>query len=146
MTRYTLAATLFATAIGAAAAFGLAASAHSQPYYDEPTYDQAYDTTGDVVVHAPRYRQEHTFNGAPIVWARTSRVVDYSDLDLSTGWGVRALHSRVERAAVDACNALDDLRAQGLYSMEDPANADCINRAVDDAMARAPVHYVNYRY
>ena len=145
MNRYTLSATLFATAIGGAAAFGLAASGQAQPYYDEPTYDQAYDATGDVVVHAPRYRQEHTFSGAPIVWARTSRVVDYSDLDLSTDWGVRRLHSRVERAAVDACNALDDLRVRGLYSMEG-ANADCINRAVDDAMARAPISYVNYRY
>jgi UrcA family protein len=146
MNRYTLSATLFATSLGGAAAFGLATSGQAQPYYDGPGYSQAYDTAGDVVVHAPRYRQEHTFSGAPIVWARTSRMVDYSDLDLSKGWGVRALHNRVERAAVDACNALDDLRVQGLYSMEDPSNADCINRAVDDAMSRAPIRYVNYRY
>jgi len=145
MNRYTLRATLFATALSGAAAFGLATSGQAQPYYDEPSYDQPYAaTTGDIVVHTPRYRQEHTFSGAPIVWARTSRVVDYSDLDLATGWGVRVLHSRVERAAADACDALDRQWVAGLYSME--ANGDCINRAVDEAMARAPIHYVNYRY
>ena len=145
MTRYTLGAALFATALGAAATLG-APSSHAQSY-DQPGYDRgyAYDTTGDIVVRAPRYRQEHTFNGAPIVWARSSRVVDYSDLDLSTDWGVRRLHARVERAAADACDELDHQQARGLYSTEDPSNADCIHRAVDDAMARAPID-VDYRY
>lgn len=145
MTRYTFGAALLATTLGAAAAFG-AGSSHAQPYYDEPGYGQAYDTAGDIVVHAPRYRQERTFNGAPIVWARASRVVDYSDLDLSTRWGVHSLYRRVQRAAVDACDALNNAYVGGLYPVDDPSNADCIHRAVDDAMSRAPITDVSYRY
>lgn len=144
MTSKTFGALLWTTALGAVAALGLAAASPAQPY-DEPTYDQGASdyTTGDIVVQAPRYRQERSFNGAPIVWARASRVVDYSDLDLSTRWGVNRLHRRVERAAFDACDELTHQEIAGLYPVDDPNNVDCVHRAVADAMAHAPITYID---
>ena len=128
------------TAIGAIGALALGAAAQAQPGYYAP--DDTY-TAGNLVVHAPRY-QGRTWSGAPIVSVRTSRRVDFSDLDLSTGWGVHELHNRVERAAADACNELTNNYTMGLYSIDDPTNTDCINYAVEDAMAQAPITYVNY--
>jgi UrcA family protein len=127
------------TAVGVVAAFGLAASVQAQPDYDS-SYDYA---TGDLVVHAPRH-QERSWSGAPIVVARTSRVVEISDLDLSTRWGVRELRNRVERAAYDACDELNN--TPGLVPADDYDNVDCVHRAVDDAMAQAPITYVDYEY
>ena len=116
-----------------AATFGLSlAGAHAQPYDND---DTAY-TTGGITVYARPY-YGRTFSGAPIVRARVTRVVDTSDLDLSTGHGVRVLRDRVERAAADACNELDNQYTMGLYPMPDENDTDCIRRATDDAMYQA---------
>ena len=64
-----------------------------------------------------------------------SRVVHYGDLDLSSAYGVRRLHDRIERAAVDACQDMDN--TPGLYVMD--SDVDCIGGAVDRAMAEAPI-------
>ena len=142
----------------AAAALGLAfaGAGHAQPYDDGPSgygpapYDQpdygppgyppaAYndDTpyAGGVTVTAPP-RHERSANGAEIDRVTASRVVDISDLDLSTHWGVHALHARVERAAADACQELDN--TPGLYPV-DPSDTDCQQRAVHEAMASVPI-------
>jgi UrcA family protein len=87
------------------------------------------------VVIAPR-RQERSAIGAPIDVVSASRVVDTSDLDLSTGWGVDALHARVERAAADACEQLDN---EPGYVPVDGDDADCQHRAVRDALAQTPI-------
>ncbi|HEX3916978.1 MAG TPA: UrcA family protein [Caulobacteraceae bacterium] len=136
-----------------AAAFGLAAAA--QDYnggdYGKASYgggmpasagDYAYDTSatvGGVTVMAPR-RVEHTATGAEVVITSASRVVDTSDLDLSTFAGMHELHSRVVAAAADACNDLDNQTTMGLYPL-DGNDADCEHRAVDDAMAQVSAPY-----
>src|SRR5690242_3939123 len=114
------------------ATFGLSfAPAHAQPAYDNDTYQ-----AGGITVYArPHYGR--AWNGAPIVVARATRVVNTSDLDLSTRWGVHALRDRVERAAVDACNELDNEYTMGLYPMPDENQTDCVRRAADDAMDQA---------
>ena len=118
----------------AAAALGLtfAAGAQAQPYYDQPDPSYASSDVGGLTVIAPRHR-ERTWNGAPIVNVSASRVVDISDLDLSTGWGVHVMHQRIHAAAADACNELDTQWTQGLYPTADSSDVDCYHRAVRDS-------------
>jgi UrcA family protein len=115
-------------------AAGIGGVAHAQPY--GPDYSYAPDQgsrVGEIVVR-PSYRNERAYNGAEIVVARASRVVDVSDLDLSTDWGQRALYHRVTNAATDACNDLDNDYTMGLYPTGDDSDSDCIHRAVYRAM------------
>jgi len=128
--------------IAAAAALGLGfAVAHAQPYDNGPAYgDEQPSTTGGLTVYAPRHHYR-TWSGAPIVRVRASRVVDASDLDLSTGWGMHELRNRVERAAADACDSLDRQWTRGLYPLADDSDADCYVNAVDDAMSQVEPAY-----
>ena len=133
-------------AASAAAALGLSFAGHAgaqtydQPSYDQRGYDADYDSApsvGELVVR-PSHRRNDTFNGIPTERVYASRVVHFDDLDLSTRWGVRQLHSRVVRAATDACNELDTLYPQGLYPI-DSNDGDCKARAIRHAMADAPI-------
>jgi UrcA family protein len=144
---------------GAAFALGLALSgAQAQPYdsgasakmsnddmspYAKSAYgdapanasDYASDTSatvGGLTVTAPR-RVERTRDGAEVVVASAQRVVDISDLDLSSRGGRNELRMRVENAATDACNQLDT--TLGLYPVD--SDSDCWRHAVDGAMSQA---------
>jgi UrcA family protein len=126
---------------GAALALGAALSAAAQPYdsdaqiktYGQMPYsasDYATDTSatvGGVTVYA----------SPPIETVRVSRVVPIDDLDLSTRDGVHELHSRVERAANDACDQLDNM--PGAIPVQD--GSDCRHDAVHRAMDNAPITY-----
>jgi UrcA family protein len=130
---------LGAGAACATAAFGIsvAPAVHAQPAYDNGYYADDYaPSVGEITVR-PSRRYERSEIGAPIVWARARRIVDASDLDLSTGWGRRALYHRVSNAAWDACNDLDNSWTMGLYPVDDPNGVDCHYRAVHRAMHRA---------
>src|SRR5271170_7673785 len=78
---------------------GVSAAVHAQPNYDDNSYaaDQA-PAVGEITVR-PTFRSERTYDGADIVVARATRVVDVSDLDLSTGWGQHMAYRRVRNAA-----------------------------------------------
>lgn len=132
----------------AVAALGLAAApAQAQPYYDQydqPAYSDNGATVGGLVVTAPRH-YERTYSGLPIERLTAARVVNISDLDLSTGWGVHELHARVVRAAADACDQLDSAWTMGFYPVNGN-DADCQARAVDHAMRAAPIGYTGYGY
>jgi UrcA family protein len=125
--------------ISAVAALGLSfTAAQAQPYYDEyPSDAYAYSTANGVTVYARPYRSERAPNGAPIERVSVSRTVDVSDLDLDSGYGRHIMRERVQRAAADACNELD--RLPGYVPDVGENDADCQRRAVNDAMANAPV-------
>jgi UrcA family protein len=140
----------------AAAALGLsfAPQASAQPYYDDPSYQSApsaydynRDTAAEVggIVVTPDYRDSGSVNGIPTRRVYASRVVPIDDLDLSTRWGVEALHSRVAHAATSACDQLDNMWPQGLYPI-DSNDGDCRARAIRHAMADAPITYPDYGY
>jgi UrcA family protein len=124
---------------GAVAALGLSfAAAHAQPYYDDyPTYPDTYATASGITVYAHPYRQERAPNGAPIEHLQASRFVDVSDLDLDTGYGQHVMRQRIQRAAVDACHELDTV--PGYVPDVGENDVDCYHRAVNDALANAPV-------
>jgi UrcA family protein len=124
-------------AVAGLAAMGLAMTAPGQPAQAQPYgYDYSNDSGGQITVYAPHRRIErNSITGAEIDVARESRVVHYGDLDLSSAYGVRRLHDRIERAAVDACQDMDN--TPGLYVMD--SDVDCIGGAVDRAMAEAPI-------
>ena len=118
---------------------------HPAPAYDppaDPYYARAYadqgPTVGEVVVIAPyRHRSERDpATGAPIERVSASRVVRYSDLDLTTDWGVHELHYRIVRAAEDACDSIDRH-----YDVMEPGDRACVADAVRDAMRQAPIGY-----
>jgi UrcA family protein len=124
------------TVISAVAALGLSfTAAQAQPYDDQGP--DAYTYANGVTVYAHPYRQERAPNGAPIENVRVSRVVDVSDLDLDTGYGQHVLRERVRNAATDACHALDMM--PGYVPATGENDVDCYHRAVNDALANAPV-------
>jgi UrcA family protein len=122
--------------ITAAMGFGFTAPAQAQPYYDEPTYADQGAEVGGLIVTAP-YHRERTYNGMPVERVTASRVVDISDLDLSTGWGVHELRARVQRAAVEACDEVDRAWVIGRYPLD--SDSDCYHDAVRRAMRDAPI-------
>ncbi|HWA60657.1 MAG TPA: UrcA family protein [Caulobacteraceae bacterium] len=115
------------TAVAALGAAAVAVPAHAQPYDDGYGYSDATEVPG-VTVEAPRVLGR-TAIGAPIQLVSTSRVVDLSDLDLSTGWGAHEMRVRIERAARDACDQLDRD-----YLTIDQGSSDCYRQAVNNAM------------
>lgn len=94
----------------------------------EPVLAQPAASEGEITVTAPRTRERSPTSGAPIEIITTSRMVNYSDLDLRTGDGQIALEGRVKEAARKACEFLD--RA---YPLSTPDGADCAKTAVKEA-------------
>jgi len=115
-------------------------------YYPPPPADYAPrtayaapPTVGEVIIRAPYRRSERDpATGAPIERVSASRVVNYSDLDLTTDWGVHELHYRIVRAAQDACDSIDRH-----YDVMEPGDRECVANAVRDAMHQAPVGYAS---
>jgi UrcA family protein len=132
-------------ALCAAVAAGLALAApglraQAQDYgRDNGGYDngQQYDDNGGVTVTAePRARREYRdpYTGAPYERVTASRVVRYADLNLHSRRGVRELKARVERAAEDACDELEN--SNTISAPDDPP---CVPTAVRRAMYRVPI-------
>jgi UrcA family protein len=117
------------------AAIGLAATAPGQVARAQP-YDYSTASGGQVTVYAPRVERDPA-TGADIDVVHESRAVYYGDLDLNSRHGVRVLSDRIERAASDACQDLDN--APGLTVIGSESDSDCIGRAVYRAMAQAPI-------
>lgn len=124
-------------------AFGLAASATPVAAQDYSTYrtpqSQYRDDTEEVVVVAPPYRQEYGPTGAPIVTASLSRPVRFDDLDLRSRWGVRALHSRIQRTAQALCSRINAMYPASVDYTDGawPVDTHCIRRATVEAMYQA---------
>ena len=113
----------------------------ADPYYaPAPAYTEQGPTVGEVVVIAPyrRRSERDPATGAPIERVSASRMVRYSDLDLTTDWGVHALHYRIVRAAQEACDSLDHH-----YQVMQPGDRECVADAVRDAMHQAPIGYAS---
>jgi UrcA family protein len=133
-------------ALAGLAAVGLTAGAASPPAHAQP--DGYYsDSGGSITVYAPRRLERDPATGAEIDVVRAYRTVDYGDLDLNAPWGVRTLRARVERAASDACDELNN--TPGLVIID---SEDCVGEAANGAMERVPVSYAaryhedGYRY
>jgi UrcA family protein len=110
-----------------------AAAAYAPP----PAY--AAPTVGEVIIRAPYRRSERdAATGAPVERVSASRVVSYTDLDLTTDWGVHELHYRIVRAAQDACDSIDRH-----YDVMEPGDRECVANAVRDAMHQAPIGYAS---
>ena len=118
--------------------FGVCMSALPAAAQDYNRYDApgAYANSGpeDVIVQAPRYRhQQRSTIGAPIEDVWLSAPVRFDDLDLTTDWGVRKLHTRIFVAARKLCQRLDNHYP---ITVSDGAPS-CYRQAVNDAMAQA---------
>jgi UrcA family protein len=121
-------------AASAAAVMLAAPSVSAQDYYDETAYDRT-PVTEEVIVQAPEYyrhQQRDSATGAPIVDVAMSREVRFDDLDLRSGWGARALRTRVSATARRLCDRLN-VR----FPATTADSPDCFRTAYYDAMAQA---------
>jgi len=130
----------------AAAALGLSVAAlparAQDPTYDGGAYGRDYnhgydrasyrDGDDEIIVHARPLGRSST-TGAPIERVTASRVVDYRDLDPDSPWGARELHWRIEHAAREACEELDDQ-----YPIGEPDRSDCVSEAIRNAEHDVP--------
>lgn len=119
-------------AASAAGVMLAAPTVSAQDYYDEAAYDRPNE---EIIVQAPEYyrhQQRDSATGAPIVDVAMSREVRFDDLDLRSGWGARALRTRVSATARRLC---DRLNVRFPASSAD--SPDCFRTAYYDAMAQA---------
>ena len=119
---------------------GYPAAAQDYAPYVTPGFSYSQDTP-EVVVVRPPYSptQRDSATGAPIENVSLSRPVRFDDLDLTSNWGVRALHTRIRIAAQTLCSQLDAMypAAVDTNGPNSPVDMSCYRRAVDDAMYQA---------
>lgn len=117
-------------AMAAVASLTLAAApVHAQSAYDQG-YDDERDMSGVTVTAPRRHVGRDAATGADIEEVSASRVVDYSDLDISTRHGARRLNARIERAARSACDELDARYPDAT----DGDRGSCVSDAIKTAM------------
>jgi UrcA family protein len=119
-------------------------SAAAQTTYQttQTTYPngQTYTTTEQMTIIAPYVHHRtigRSYTGAPVEELSLSRVVDYSDLDLSRWTDVQVLDDRVRQAAYAACYRLDREYPESLYPSYQSSDRDCVARATNEGMAQA---------
>jgi UrcA family protein len=120
-------------AASAAALMLVAPSVSAQDYYSESAYENGPNE--EVIVQAPefyRHQQRDSATGAPIVDVAMSREVRFDDLDLRSGWGARALRTRISDTARRLCD-----RLSVRYPVATTDSPDCFRTAYNDAMAQA---------
>ncbi len=128
---------------GLAAILGGAALTAVPAVAQDYDYDRYGTVTGEVIVRGMPERDPAT--GADIDTVTATRVVYTRDLDLNTAWGQRTLRHRIQRAASEACDYLNDR-----YVTIDSNSPDCYRRAVRDGMEQAeamvghPLYAYNY--
>ena len=126
-----LAATLLAAG---AVGLGLIASssgASAQDYGYGPPAPYATVPTDQIVVTAPRYRDDHNHINVPLENVSLSQPVRYDDLDLRSPQGARELRRRVRVVADQVCGQLVDAYPVGVDS-----DATCYRNAVAEARPR----------
>jgi len=107
----------------AAAGLALAVSSvRAQP-------SDSYDTAAGITVRAPHPYVRHPVTGAIVRLDQVSYVVSLSDLDLSTRRGALLAKSRIERAAKDVCQDVEDR-----YGQDEEIAGGCYATAVRDAL------------
>ena len=106
---------------------GLAVPTKAQDYRDV-----SYGSTEEVIVTAPRPPQERGDYGAPIRDVALSSEIRFDDLDLTTGYGARALQRRVSATARDLCR-----RLEVRYPVATSDSPPCFQTAYENAMDQA---------
>jgi UrcA family protein len=130
-----LAATLLATGAVGLGLIISSSGASAQNYGPPAPYaPSSYATVpaDEVIVTAPRYRNDHYKLNVPIENVSLSQPVRTDDLDLRSRQGVRELHRRVRIAADQVCGQLIDAYPVGV----DNDDASCYRNAVAEARPR----------
>lgn len=100
--------------------------------YQPVAYTQNDNDSDDIIVTAPRQRNERSAIGAPIRDVAMTQEVSFDDLDLTTNHGARELKNRVRQTARNLCHQLD-VR----YPVTADRSPDCYTTASNDALAQA---------
>ena len=88
-----------------------------------------FDTAAGITVRAPHPYVRQPVTGAMVRLDQVSYVVSLSDLDLSTRRGALLAKSRIERAAKDVCQDVQDR-----YPQDEDVAGGCYGAAVRDAL------------
>ena len=129
---------ILAAALLTAGAVGLglvtsSSGASAQGYgYGPPPAPYATVPTDEVIVTAPRYRNDHNLLNVPIENVSLSQPVRYDDLDLRTRQGAWELRRRVRVVADQVCGQLIDQYPVGV----DNDDTSCYRNAVAEARPR----------
>jgi UrcA family protein len=126
-----LAATLLAAGAVGLGLITSSSGASAQDYGYGPPAPYAAVQTDQIIVTAPRYRNDHNKINVPIENVSLSQPVRTDDLDLRTRQGVRELHRRVRVVANEVCGQLIDQYPVGVDS-----DATCYRNAVAEARPR----------
>jgi UrcA family protein len=123
----------------ATTALPLAPATAQSDYYGYNTDSSSITVTGP---HSRRVGR--TSAGIPIIEREAAQTVDYSDLDLRTGMDRERLRVRVDNAAYEACQALDDAYGMAPDSLSEPRDChrDAVRRA--EGQVRAAIDGANY--
>ena len=89
----------------------------------------SYDTAAGITVRAPHPYVRQPVTGAIVRLDQVSYVVSLSDLDLSTRRGAVLAKARIERAARDVCQEVEDRYGKG-----EEVNGGCYATALRDAL------------
>ena len=127
-----LGATLLATAAVGAGLMISSSGASAQSYGYGPPAPYATVPTDEVIVTAPRYRNDHNLLNVPIENVSLSQPVRYDDLDLRSRQGARELRRRVRVVADQVCGQLIDQYPVGV----DNDDTSCYRNAVAEARPR----------
>jgi UrcA family protein len=129
---------ILAATLLAASAVGLglvvSSSGASAQNYGPPTpYPAPYVAvpSEQVIVTAPRYRNDHNYLNVPPENVSLSQPVRYDDLDLRSRQGARELRRRVRIVADQVCGRLIDE-----YPADVNGDAACYRNAVAEARPR----------
>jgi UrcA family protein len=129
--RILAAALLTAGAVGAGLAFS-SSGASAQAYgYGPPPAPYTTVQADEVIVTAPRFRNDHNRLNVPIENVSLSQPVRTDDLDLRTREGARELRRRVRIAADEVCGQLIDQFPVGV-----DGDSTCYRNAVAEARPR----------
>jgi UrcA family protein len=126
-----LAATLLAAS---AVGLGLVVSssgASAQSYGYGPPAPYVATPSEEVIVTAPRYRNDHNYLNVPPENVSLSQPVRYDDLNLRTREGARELRRRVRIVADQVCGRLSNE-----YPVDVNGDATCYRNAVAEARPR----------
>jgi UrcA family protein len=129
--RILAAALLAASAVGAGLIIS-SSGASAQSYGYGPPAPYATVPADEVIVTAPRYRNDHNYLNVPLENVSLSQPVRTDDLNLRTREGVRELHRRVRIVADQICGQLIDQYPVGV----DADNRSCYRNAVAEARPR----------
>jgi UrcA family protein len=135
-----LCAALSLSASAALAQNGPAASPTPSSNIDVQNTNPTQDASSNALTVQARRNARHqvvgqAYAGIPIEQVTLTRQIGYGDVDIHSPNGIVTLRRRIFRTAREACQQLSGVYPAAIWTSSD---AECVNDAVDSALAQLP--------